>query len=190
MFGMTLSSSMSRADISTRLSDGIVSLDFFTPSDALVLREADGDAEHRARFEFPEDFVPSLQHSKRAIARWQEERMAGTRFAFAVRGVANGELLGGCELRPLGDGAANLSYWTYPRHRRRGVASRAVSLACGVARTEFRFRVVQIVADPDNIGSREVAARNGFNVAGEQDGRVLYILELPDRADANRGGHR
>src|SRR4029077_20020056 len=97
-----------RASVPARpeMSDGVVSLDFFAPTDAPVLRETDGDAEHRARFEFPEDFVPSLQHSKRVIARWREERIAGPRFTFAVRSVANGELLGGCELRPLGNGAA------------------------------------------------------------------------------------
>src|SRR5262245_11144709 len=123
------------------MSDGVVRLTFFESRDAFVLREADGDAEHRLRFEFPADFVPSLQHSETVIARWQEERIAGTRFAFAVRSVANGELLGGCELRPLGNGLANMSYWTHPRHRRRGVASRAVALACEVARADFRLRV-------------------------------------------------
>jgi len=166
------------------MSDGVVRLDFFAPADAPVLREADGDAEHRVRFEFPEDFVPSLQHSERVIARWHEERIAGTRFPFAVRSVANRELLGGCELRPLGNGAANLSYWTYPRHRGRGVASRAAALACEVAAAEFGFRVVQIVADPDNAGSRKVAERNGFKEVGEQGGRILYIRELLDRQDA------
>jgi RimJ/RimL family protein N-acetyltransferase len=173
-----------------KMSDGVVSLDFFAPSDALVLREVDGDAEHRLRFDFPDGFVPSLEHSESVIARWQEERIAGTRFAFAVRSVAGGELLGGCELRPLGNAAANLSYWTYPRHRRRGVASRAVALACDVARTELRLRVVQVAADPDNIGSRQVAARNGFKEFGEQDGKVLYILDLHNRQGTNLDGHR
>jgi RimJ/RimL family protein N-acetyltransferase len=170
---------------SPKLSDGVITLTFFARSDAPVLLEADGDAEHRRRFDFPDDFVPSLQHSENVIARWERERLAGVRFAFAVRSVANGELLGGCELRPLGDGAANLSYWTYPRHRRRGVASRAVTLACEVAVAEFDFRSLQIVADPDNIPSRQMAARNGFEEVGEQDGRILYTLEVRDRRASN-----
>ena len=167
------------------LSDGVITLTLFAPSDAPVLLEADRDAEHRRRFDFPGHFVPSLQHSKNVIARWQRERLAGERFVFAVRSVANAELLGGCELRPLGNGAANLSYWTYPRHRRRGVASRAVSLVCELALAEFDFRRVQIVVDPDNIPSRQVAARHGFEEVGEQDGRILYTLEVRARRASN-----
>lgn len=160
-------------------SDGVITLTLFAPSDAPVLLEADGDAEHRRRFDFPDGFVPSLRHSQRVIARWERERRAGERFTFAVRSVADGELLGGCELRPLGNGAANLSYWTYPRHRRRGVASMAVTLVCELALAELDFRSLQIVTDPDNIPSRRVATRNGFEEAGEQDGRmILYTLEL------------
>jgi len=169
-----------------KVSDGVVCLDFFASGDALVLREADEDAEHRRRFDFPDGFVPSLEHSERVIARWQEERIAGTRFAYAVRSVADGELLGGCELRPLGNAAANLSYWTCPRHRRRGVASRAVALACDVAWTELRLRVVKVAADPDNIGSRQVAACNGFKEVGEQDGKILYVFDLRNRRRTSR----
>ena len=164
-----------------KLSDGVITLTFFAPSDAPFLVEADGDAEHRRRFDFPDDFAPSLQHSENVIARWERERLAGVRFAFAVRSVVKGYLLGGCEIRPLGDGAANLSYWTHPRHRCRRVASRAVTLAREVALTEFDFHGLQIVADPDNIPSRQIAVRNGFEEVGEQDGRILYTLEVRDR---------
>jgi RimJ/RimL family protein N-acetyltransferase len=159
-------------------SDGVITLTFFAPGDAPILLEADDDAEHRQRFDFPDDFVPSLQHSENVIARWERERLAGVRFVFAVRSVADGELLGGCELRPLGDVAANLSYWTYPQHRRRGVASRAVALACQVAVAELDFRSLQIVADPDNIPSRRIAIHSGFKEAGEQDGRILHTFEV------------
>ena len=183
---MALPNTEERSPGMPKMSDGVVSLNFFGLNDAPGLCDADGDAEHRRRFDFPDDFVPSLQHSERVITRWQEERIAGTRFAFAVRSVADGELLGGCELRPLGDGAANLSYWTYPRHRRRGVAARAVALACGVARVEFRFGVLEIAADPDNIGSRRVAAHNGFKEVGEREGKILYVLELHTNLEGER----
>lgn len=167
------------------MSDGIVRLDVFGLEDAQALRDADGDAEHRLRFDFPDEFVPSLPHSASVIARWQEERIAGTRFAFAVRRVDSGELLGGCELRPLGNGVANLSYWTHPRHRRRGIAARAVALVCRLARDGFGLDVLEVVADPDNIGSRRVAARNGFREVGEREGKVLFILELHDRRETS-----
>ena len=40
--------------------DDKVVLTFFRLSDALTLRDIDVDPEHRRRFEFPEEFVPSL----------------------------------------------------------------------------------------------------------------------------------
>lgn len=162
-------------------SDGVVTLAHFVPGDASVLREADDDPEHRRRFEFPDDFVPSLQHSLEAIARWEQERIAGTRFPFAVRDATTATLLGGCEIKPLPTGAANLSYWTYPGHRGRGVASRAVALACRLAFEELGLKRLEIVADLDNAASRRVAVRNGFRTVGVRDGRVLFIAEAHTR---------
>jgi RimJ/RimL family protein N-acetyltransferase len=157
--------------------DGVVTLSLFRRSDAAVMCEGDRDAEHRRWFEFPEDFVPSLPHSRDVIAQWERKRAAGERFPFAVRDAETGELLGGCELRPVGKGAASLAYWTYPAHRSRGVASRAVALACQVASEQLRFRRLEVVTDPDNGGSRRVALRNGFREAGVRDGRILYIKD-------------
>jgi len=157
--------------------DGVVILTPFVADDAPVLCEGDHDREHRRRFEFPDTFVPSLRHSQEVIARWAQERIAGTRFAFAVRDAITRTLLGGCELKPRSIEAVNLSYWTYPAHRGRGVASRAVALACKLAFEELAVARVEILADPDNIASRRVALRNGFRVAGLRDGRVLHCLE-------------
>ncbi len=99
--------------------DGSVVLSLFREADAPALVAADADPEHRRRFDFPPDFVPSLRHSEAVIARWESERLVEKRFAFAVRSANMGEMLGGVELLPLGDGIANLSYWTHPAHRRR-----------------------------------------------------------------------
>jgi RimJ/RimL family protein N-acetyltransferase len=161
-------------------SDGVIILSLFQRADASVLVEADADPEHRLRFDFPADFKPSLRHSEEVITRWEGERLARKRFPYAVRDAATGELLGGVELKPLGDRRANLSYWTYPRHRRRGVASRAVSLICRLAFRDFGFRALRALVDADNVASRRVAVRNGFCEAGIEDGRVCYILESTD----------
>jgi RimJ/RimL family protein N-acetyltransferase len=154
-----------------------VTLTPYQPADAPVLFEAAHDPEHRRRFDFPADFTPSLQHSLEVIAGWERQRLAGERFAYAVRSAADGEVLGGVELRPLGDGTANVSYWTAARHRRRGVASRAVSLLCRVAFLDMGFRSLRIVADPDNVASQRVALRNGFREAGTAEGRLCYVLD-------------
>lgn len=158
-------------------------LDSFVPADAPVLCDADRDPEHRRRFEFPGDFVASLEHSRAVIARWTEERRAGTRFPFAVRDAALGTLLGGCELSPLGDGAANVSYWTYPPHRGRGVATEAVRQLCALAFSDFGFRRLELSADLDNAASRRVALRNGFGEVGVRDGRMLHVLEAGEHGE-------
>src|SRR5207253_4816063 len=90
--------------------DDSVVLTFFRVSDAAALRDVDADPEHRRRFEFPAAFVPSLEHSERVIADWTRARGAGGPFVFAVRAVADSELLGGCELRLREQHVANLSY--------------------------------------------------------------------------------
>jgi RimJ/RimL family protein N-acetyltransferase len=156
--------------------DGVVMLAPFGPSDASVLRDGDRDPEHRRWFDFPDTFVPSLEHSLGVIARWEQERTSGTRFTFAVRDAATGTLLGGCELQP-GGGGARLSYWTYAPHRGRGVASRAVALACKVAIEQLGFCQIEILTDPDNTASRRVAVRNGFRECGVCEGRVRHINE-------------
>ncbi|MBV9242053.1 MAG: GNAT family N-acetyltransferase, partial [Acidobacteria bacterium] len=140
--------------------DGVVTLAFYEPEDAVELCEMDSDPEHRRRFEFPQDFIPSVSYSEKVIAGWTHAREIGERFAFAVRDLATRELLGGCELRPLDARVANLSYWTFPRHRSRGIASRAVALACQVAFSQLGLKCVEIVVDPDNHASRRVAIRN------------------------------
>lgn len=159
------------------LSDGVVRLTRFERGDAPVLCAGDYDPEHRLRFEFPQNFVPSLQHSESVVARWEQEAVAGTRFTLAVRDARTGELLGGCELRPHGDGVADLSYWTHPAHRRGGVASRALALLCRLAFERHGYLRLEAAVDPDNIASHRVAARCGFKAVGERQGRVLHVLE-------------
>jgi RimJ/RimL family protein N-acetyltransferase len=153
-----------------------VSLGLFVPADATVLCAGDQDPEHRRWFDFPPDFRPSIEHSLNVITRWQQERIEGKRFTFAIRDSVTDQLLGGCELRPLDGTTANVSYWTYPTHRRRGVATRAVALLRGVAFEEFGFLRLDIVTHPDNVGSRQVALRNGFKEVGLREGCILYAL--------------
>ena len=160
--------------------DAVIILSLFCRADASLLAEADADPEHRRRFDFPANFKPSLRHSEEVIARWEAERLARKRFPYAVRSAATSELLGGVELLPLGNNLANLSYWTHPRHRRRGVASRAVCLVCQLAFRDFGFRSLRVLVDSDNFASLRVALENGFREAGMQDGRVSYVLESGD----------
>jgi RimJ/RimL family protein N-acetyltransferase len=168
--------------VSAAPSDGVVALSRFALSDAEAMCDADRDAEHRRRFEFPADFTPSLEHSRAVIARWEAERAAGTRFTYAVRDAHSGALLGGCELAPLARGALNLSYWTYPAHRRRGVAWRAAALVLPIAFHELGAARVDALIDANNEASRRVVARVGFRETGRRDGRILYCLTAVGQA--------
>lgn len=87
--------------------------------------------------------------------------------------------MGGCELRPLGNGNANVSYWTYPAHRKQGIATRAVRLLCQLAFTEFGIVTLEALIDPDNASSMRIVTTNGFVMTGQREGRMLYQRRKP-----------
>lgn len=158
--------------------DEKVVLTYFHLSDAAALTVVDADPEHRRRFKFPEHFVPSLEHSERVISDWTRQREGGGPFVFAARSVVDGKLLGGCEIRLLDQGAANVSYFTLPRHRGRGAASSAVRLVCRIAFASLGMSRLEIVVDPDNIASCSVAIRCGFMQTGTRNGQLLYTKDI------------
>ena len=157
----------------------MVILTRFVADDAAIMCAADADPELRLRFEFPADFVPSLEHSAQVLRRWNEEWAAGRRFPFAVRDTTTHELLGGCELRPVAPGVANVSYWTYPAHRRRGIATHALRALCRRAFDDFGFQTLKALIDADNVPSQRVAAAAGFERAGARDERLLFVRRSP-----------
>ena len=143
-----------------------------------ALPGGDSDPEHRLRFEFPEEFIASPEHSARVIGEWTRQLEEGGPFVFAVRSNVGHTLLGGCEIRLSRGGRANLSYFTLPQHRRGGVASRAVALVCRIASSSLCVRCLEIAADIDNTGSRRVAIKNEFREIGMRDHRILYAKSL------------
>jgi RimJ/RimL family protein N-acetyltransferase len=171
-----------------RLTDGVVVLDAFTLDD--VAAHVAGEDEEQAR-RFGWHPARSTEETARAaILRWQEEwRVDGRTRAFAVR--SEGELVGGCELRLCDHGIAEMSYWVFPLHRGRGLASRAVRLACAYAFSELGIARMELYAQPDNHASRGVARSAGFTeegtlrsreltIAGERRDMVLYARLASD----------
>ena len=57
---------------------------------------------------------------------------------------------------------AEISYWTFPTHRGRGLAARAVRLACSYAFAELRVERIEAYIEPDNVASRRVVEAAGF----------------------------
>ncbi len=154
-------------------SDGVVYLDEFCLTDAPAMFTADHDFEHRKRFEFPPDFVPSLEHSRSVIRGWIRDKKLGARYSYAVRAIDTACLVGGCEIRPKAKETAHLSYWTYPDYRRRGIATRAVSIACKIT-VAYGITRLEIRIDKDNKASRRVAVKSGFIQSSDRDGRACY----------------
>jgi ribosomal-protein-alanine N-acetyltransferase len=158
-------------------SDGLLGLTLFTPADAPALADLDRDPEHRRRFALPAEHVPSVEHSRAVIKAWAWSRADGQRYAFAVR-LPTGELVGGVELSPRPQLAANVSYWVHPAQRGRGYARRAVALACAWVRDQSPLERLEIRVEPDNLASCRVALACGFEATGARAGLLLYVLEM------------
>jgi RimJ/RimL family protein N-acetyltransferase len=99
-----------------------------------------------------------------AIDRWRGGwKSEGDTRAFALREARSGALAGGCELRLREDERADLSYWVFPAYRGRGLALRAVRIACEWAFVDLAVQTIELYIEPDNAPSRAVAHRAGFS---------------------------
>jgi RimJ/RimL family protein N-acetyltransferase len=148
-----------------RLSDGLLVLDAFTLRDVAAQVAAE-DEEHARRFGwYPEHSTDETVRS--AILRWQEEwRSQGCTRTFAARKANGGELVGGCEIRLRNNGLAEMAYWTFPAHRGRGLAVRAVRLASDYAFSQLGVERIELYIEPDNHASRAVARKARFAEEG------------------------
>jgi ribosomal-protein-alanine N-acetyltransferase len=91
--------------------------------------------------------------------------------------LADGEPVGVVALANVSRGAfqnATMGYWVAQGHNGRGVASRAVGLATGLAFEMLGLHRVEASTLVDNVGSRRVLARNGFRLCGLSP-RYLHI---------------
>jgi RimJ/RimL family protein N-acetyltransferase len=100
----------------------------------------------------------------------------GTTRAFAAR--LDGVLVGGCELRLVAPARVELSYWTFPAHRRRGLATRALRLLVEWAVGELGVRHVELHVAADNVASRRVAESAAFRQAGTVGDELRYVLDV------------
>jgi RimJ/RimL family protein N-acetyltransferase len=149
--------------VTTRLADGELLLDGFTREDAPA-QLAGEDEEHARRFGW-HPRRSTLATVERAIARWQRDwECDGATRAFAAR--VGQQLVGGCELRRRDNGRWNLAYWVFPPYRRKGYAVRMTRLATAFAFDELRAESVELLIEPDNLASRQVAATTGFTAEG------------------------
>lgn len=75
---------------------------------------------------------------------------------------AEGEVLGRINLVDVADGSAELGYRIAERAAGRGLATSAVTQACGLAFTEYGLTALRAVTTLDNPASQAVLTRTGF----------------------------
>ena len=141
------------------LSDNVVTLRRFRRSDAPRIVEACSDAD-TARF-IPLLPVPYGDEQAVAYLHQTEEMWAGgERLAFAVADTTSDLLVGAIDIR-LGE-SGSVGYWVHPDARRRGVATRALTLVSGWAVTAGGVERLVLMTHPDNVASQRVAEKAGF----------------------------
>jgi RimJ/RimL family protein N-acetyltransferase len=118
----------------------------------------------------PEQFRQMLADDQR------DWTTGGSRRKFAAR-VA-GTLVGGAEVRVVGEGLARISYWTFPQFRDQGLATRATRLVCAWAFEEFEIERIEACIQEDNLASRGVATGAGFCDTGRRNEEGLLVYEL------------
>lgn len=158
-------------------------LSAFALTDVPAILAGDRDPETARRLGWaPEDAsAPKVQAF---VALCQERWHNADRATWAVRQEQLPTALGSVELRLGDERRAKISYSTYPQARGRGLAARAVDLACFFAFEELGIARVQLLTDADNSASRAVATKAGFTTEGilrargEREGKrydmVLY----------------
>lgn len=140
------------------LADGELRLDLYRADDAEA-HLAGEDDEMRRRFDSRR--IATLEEIRGAMQRFADAAAAGEAFTYAIRD-RDGALLGGCELRRLSVESANISYWAFQQHRRRGLASWAAGLLCEAAAGVDGLVWIEAHIDPDNLASRRLAEGLGF----------------------------
>lgn len=146
-----------------RLTDGLVVLRPWRDDDIEAARLAH-DEEIAQWFGFPV-VTPSRGQQGEAIQRWREQYADGRRTVnFLIE--SEGMPAGNVEVRQLGDGVGDLSWALYPRHRGRGIATRAVGLMIRYAFDELGLVRLTAHVDPGNLTSLRVASRSGLRREG------------------------
>ena len=156
------------------LTDGVIVLNAYTNDD--IPDHLAGEDEETARRSGWWPHTSTEARVRDAFRCWaQQWATGGPTRTFAARQAATRQLVGGCELRLQPDGSAHVSYWTSAGQRRRGHATRALTLLLQYARS---IGVTQAEADvaADNLASRRVSEKVGFRCIGrftDEDGALM-----------------
>ena len=103
---------------------------------------------------------------------------------WGIRRVDSPFLLGGVDLRDIGNDQVNLSYVVFPQFRRNGVARRASQLALNYASTSTGAKTAMIKMLLGNVTSHDLALSLGAHYLREEPSDAggtcqVFRLNLP-----------
>ena len=130
------------------------------------------ESPHPAQLTDVENFIVSCQES------W---RIMGDHRHWGIRRVGSDALLGGVDVRLLGDDEVNISYVVFPQFRRQGIARGASRLALNYASLSMRAKTAVIKMLPENLNSKNLALSLGALYIGEEPsdkGRTFEVFKL------------
>ncbi|WP_211772288.1 GNAT family N-acetyltransferase [Kutzneria sp. CA-103260] len=112
------------------------------------------------------------------IARQHARLTSGQGVSLVIASQHTDEAVGHINLmrRPQ-PGVAGIGYWIVPSARRRGIASRAISLTTAWGLSAGDFARIEAWVEPDNHASQRVLERNGYL----REGRLRSFLTFGDR---------
>jgi RimJ/RimL family protein N-acetyltransferase len=161
------------------LTDGVLVLKPLVADDAPEWLAGEDDEQIRW-FEAPRP--ARLSDVQRFIAECQESwSTMGSHRHWGIRKVDSEILLGGVDVRDLGDAEVNLSYVVFPRFRRDGVASGAALLALRYAVRSMGAKTAVIKMLRDNLASVNLAKGLGAVYVGDEPsdaGRTFNVSTL------------
>jgi RimJ/RimL family protein N-acetyltransferase len=141
------------------LTDQSLTLRPWTADDAATIVECvNGDPElEKWLDQVPQPYT--LEDARAYIAGLGEQ-------AFAVTDTRTGRILGSIGLQRNDDGVGEIGYWIRAQARGQGTMTCAVLLLARWALTDGGLARVQLRADIENVASRRVAEKAGFQLEG------------------------
>jgi [ribosomal protein S5]-alanine N-acetyltransferase len=144
------------------LTDGLVRLRLIADSDIPAITEACQDPAIQRYTTVPSPYEE--HHAREWMTAAAAGMGGGTDLALLVVDAGTDELLGSVGLHAIdpASGRCSAGYWVTERARRRGVASRALRLLCGLGFDQLELRRIELWIEPENMGSVRVAESVGF----------------------------
>ena len=150
-------------------SDGVIGLRHWQEEDADAVFEACQDVEIQHWI----PLIPRPYRREDALAFVRGESELGPH-SYAI--VEGGRVVGAVGLGVSRSRSGRIGYWCVREARGRGVTTRALRLLCRYGLEELGLLRLELITDPDNVGSQRVAEKVGFR----REGILRSHLDHPD----------